>query len=353
MMTVKRAKVRLRLDRGTARLKDLNVGNVVCDVIDISEGGCACRLVFSKIDRGSIDGWKTILVNGRNLTLDLSESVNIPGFVIPECEIRWVQAHGVTELTFGVSFSGLDAQQKDVLENAIMSLASDKLRTTKVSQPTVLSSVETRQPISEAASFKQTIQLPVAERLRQTRRKFESYIDPSATTSRPVPSSQLKTHDQSHDPRWSSLDSIPSRPKEKGGLWNETQAQDRQQRHSAAFPIAYDFIDDLGNKLSEVAEGRVRDFNEGGFLIEGTGPAFCSAMDLLNRGVGMLATLQVGVNQLAAKLQIVSVAQSPNEGLWHYGVRITDMLDVDRAMLRELYIRAALTIITRKQNKPW
>src|SRR5579862_1564985 len=109
-MPIKRAKVRLRLDRGTARLKDLNIGSVICDIIDISEGGCACKLIFSKVENESMNSWKTVLVNGRILSLDLSDSLNIPEFVIPECEIRWVQSHLAMELVFGVSFSGLNEQ---------------------------------------------------------------------------------------------------------------------------------------------------------------------------------------------------------------------------------------------------
>ena len=65
----------------------------------------------------------------------------------------------------------------------------------------------------------------------------------------------------------------------------------------------------------------------------------------------MLGTLRVGVNELAVKLQIVSVKQSSKtNALFLYGVRILDMPETDRALLRELYIRASLTTINIRKR---
>jgi hypothetical protein len=354
-----RAKVRLRLDRGTALVKEMGVGTVVCDVMDVSEGGCACRLVFSRIGTESIENWQAVLIPGRILTLDLSESLDIPDMVIPEAQIRWVQSQRSTEVIFGVSFSGLNEEHKRSLARAIMMLASRKLRGRKpLPLPEQPKPAET--PAAEAQPSPAVLRTrtPVAPVPRSIK-KFETQVikmpvrsqdEQSPQESAPPPktsagsSSRLRAQPRLRDTDW-QIESAASGKKESR---KDIRALERQKRHPADFPVLIDFADASGRKLSRKAEaGRVIDFNETGFMIEAPGPDFCSSSDLIDRHIQMLATLQVGANELAAKLQIVSVKPGAGQFL-HYGLRILDMPETDRSFLRELYIRASLSNIKRR-----
>jgi hypothetical protein len=331
--TIKRANIRLRLERGLVRLQDVDAGNIVCEVIDISEGGCACRIDFAKVDRVAAGSWKTALAPGRILGSDFSQLLQVPGLLVPACEVRWVNASCATELVFGSSFSGLDEQTKSLLGQAIVQLASQKLRLSKT-YAVLPSRAEIKSHTLETTASNQQLATPVTARMRPLRRVFEQITDFPVAPPRVDP--KLKSHD--------TLTQVfaPFPVGATNVLPRQDPMLDRQTRHGVAYPVKFDFVDPEGNKLSEIAgEGHVRDFNEDGFMIEGPSPEFCSALDLQSREAIMLATIHTEISELVAKLQILSVKQSPRTGFWLYAVRIIDMPVADRARLRERYIRAS------------
>lgn len=124
---VPRAKIRLRLDRGTALLKHIGAGNVHCELTDISEGGCQCRIKLEDLSPEAAAAWTAVLSPGRVFVLELSEPVELHGITVPEAEVRWVQVKP-QELIFGVSLRGMSEHNSALLNQSLMLVASRKLR---------------------------------------------------------------------------------------------------------------------------------------------------------------------------------------------------------------------------------
>lgn len=124
---VPRSKVRLRLERGVALVKHLGAGNVHCELTDISESGCQCRIELSQLSTEAIYGWRNALMPGRVVTVEIMEPQEMHGIVIPLADVRWVQFKE-TEFIFGVSLNGLSEQHGMLLNQSLMTVASQKLR---------------------------------------------------------------------------------------------------------------------------------------------------------------------------------------------------------------------------------
>jgi len=133
---VPRGKVRLRLDRGTALIKHLGAGSVHCELTDISEGGCQCRISLSQLSSEAVDGWRAALEPGRVLTVEITEPPEMHGILVPAAEVRWVQLQP-TEFIFGVSLKGLSDHHSKLLSQSLMTVASKKLRAKKDGAPVV------------------------------------------------------------------------------------------------------------------------------------------------------------------------------------------------------------------------
>ena len=127
---VPRGKVRLRLDRGTALVKHLGAGNVHCELTDISESGCQCRILLSQLSSEAVDGWRSALMPGRVLTIEITEPPEMHGILIPLADVRWVQFKE-NEFAFGVSLNGLSDHHSKLLSQSLMAVASKKLRAKK------------------------------------------------------------------------------------------------------------------------------------------------------------------------------------------------------------------------------
>lgn len=127
---VPRGKVRLRLDRGTALIKQLGAGSVHCELTDVSEGGCQCRILLGQLSSEAIDAWKAVLTPGRVLTVEITEPAEMRGIVVPMADVRWIQFKE-NEIVFGVSLNGLSDHHSKLLSQSLMAVASKKLRAKK------------------------------------------------------------------------------------------------------------------------------------------------------------------------------------------------------------------------------
>jgi hypothetical protein len=333
---IQRAKIRLRLDRGTALLKHLNLEPISCELMDISEGGCQGRILLDQVSADSAESWKVLLVPGRILTLEVTEPGELKGFVAPEAEIRWVKTPKPNEVIFGVLLRGLTTDQSQLLTQTLVSVATKKLGkkgATPLPQP---------RPVVPPAPPPPPPPPPPSPPSRQP------YVARPASTGRSVtPAAAPDTQ----PPRAAPKREFPAPASGSAGAQSRAgQLMDfeRQKRFVAGFAVVINFCDSAGRKIEPTLhEGRVIDFNEGGFMIEAPPPESCPAAKLQGTGQ-MLATVQLPNYELACKLEILSVKEAGN--FWRYGVRILDMPEEDRARLRELYIRESLTTITRKRR---
>ena len=333
---IQRAKIRLRLDRGTALLKHLKLEPISCELMDISEGGCQCRIILDQVSAESAESWKALLVPGRILTLEVTEPGELKGFVAPEAEIRWVKTPKPNEVVFGVLLRGLTAEQSQLLTQTLVAVATKKLGkkgATPLPQP---------RPVVPPAPP------PPLPPSRQP-----AYAARPASTGRsitPTPAISAETQPQQQQRAAPKREFHAPAAGSAGAQSRAGQLMDfeRQKRFVAGFGVVIHFCDSAGRKLEPTLyEGRVIDFNEGGFMIEAPSPDSCPALKLQGAG-RMLATVRLPNYELACKLEILSVKEAG--AFWRYGVRILDMPEEDRARLRELYIRESLTTITRKRR---
>jgi hypothetical protein len=356
---VQRAKIRLRLDRGTALLKHLKLEPIACELMDISEGGCQGRILLNQVSTEAAESWQALLVPGRILTLEVTEPGELKGFTAPEAEIRWVKTPKPGEVVFGVLLRGLTTDQTQLLNQTLVAVATKKLGkkgATPLPQPRPLVPPAPPPPRAvvppppppppRAAVPAPPPPPPPRPQTARGRSTFEPTEPParsgaSLTRTPAVPEPTPLTPKREFHPPIAGTAGAQSRS-------GQMLDFERQKRFVAGFEIVLHFCDAQDRKVDpELHEGRVIDFNEGGFMIEAPAPSGGDPLQLQGSG-RMLATVQLPNHEVACKLEILSV--KPNGAAWRYGVRILEMPEEDRARLRELYIRESLTTITRKRR---
>jgi hypothetical protein len=328
-----RANVRLRLDRGTVLIKQFGMTSVSCVIVDLSESGCQCRLMLGELDAASAMAWKTILMPGRILTIELTEPPELQNLMINEAEVRWVRPGKTdTELDFGFSLANTDPQQKQVLGEAMLNIAADKLRAKK------------------AEENKRSGRLPA-----QSAQPVESSPPPAPVTSTqaslvPRESSAHTSFERDPDAPSSGSRSAVGRHVSAAAAASDTTFQ-RQKRHRLIVPVLYRFRDSSGNILdAEMYKGHTLNFNEGGFQIEGPASKFCEPGDLLTKNAYVQATFNMQPTDIIAGCRVRTVEPSPDlRGCFILGLQLIDISETDKRTIRELYIRAGLTMIIKKR----
>ncbi|HYF51473.1 MAG TPA: PilZ domain-containing protein [Planctomycetota bacterium] len=401
-----RAKVRLRLDRGTALLKQLGVSSVMCAILDLSENGCQCRISLADVDEDTAASWRKLINPGRILTLEVTEPAELRHLQFSEAEVRWVKAAAENCLDFGVLLKNLDPEQVLTLNQAMMTLASTKLR--KASPPgqavavpppsrpqARVQSPAPSQSSAQATTIIDTFLPPPSDKPALAPKLPEPaptpappppkapsssprLIKPTTTirgkinTEVPAPKSGSKksgdtgVQELTASGRWRLSSGNFTSPANKGGgaplvagkkpdpqemPRADTSNLERQKRHVLAAPVFYQFRNEQNQPLDqETYDGRTIDFNEGGFQIEGPLPLGLKPESLLAEKWRLVCIIQAGGHELAAKSRVRSLDASPNgNGLYLWGLQIVEMPDEDRRILREIYIRAGLTVIVRRR----
>ena len=128
LMTRRRRKVRLRLDKATALLHRPGVTSLLCVVSDLSEAGCQCHVSLGSMDEESARTWKGLLVPGLVVALEMSSPPELRGLVFHETEVRWVDWLKGRDTDLGVQLSNLQPEQKEILAKTLLSFAVLKLR---------------------------------------------------------------------------------------------------------------------------------------------------------------------------------------------------------------------------------
>jgi hypothetical protein len=355
-----RAKVRLRLDRGTALLKQFGASVLTCTILDISEGGCQCRISLDEVDNETAESWQQILSPGRLLMLELTEPPELRALQSAEAEVRWMHPNKHGYIDFGMALRDLTREQLNVLQRAMLSLASNKLRGRKLTEAELKLSNASRvaniAPAREAGAKTKSGRHATASRLIAFE---ESVPTQEARTSglhavrRPQSGMYPHASESGTFRRPGSDANLPSTtppPTEAAILEREMQALERQKRHALQLGITFQFCDSTRTLLdTEIYYGRTVDFNEGGFLLEGPPSDFCDPLQLPSREVKMLAKLASTPQEIACLLHIRSVRQGTlGPDVYQYGVQIAEIADEDRRALREMYIRAGLTTLFRR-----
>lgn len=377
-----RAKVRLRLDRGTALLRQIGTSSLSVSILDISEGGCQCRVSMEGLDEATQEAWRVILSPGRILALEVAEPPELRGLQTSEAEVRWMRPNKHGHIDFGMALRELGPDQLSILRTAMLSLASNKLRGRKPSEAeTRLSAASRAANTAVMESGKQPAAASVTQTGRQTAQattRLVAFEDPVPPPPPPTPTRTTGMHPLRRTPTQglgssgmgqslaessaykrgsSGVRSAVNPPEPPAATPSETSRREmelndleRQKRHFLQLPVNYQFCDHDKNLLdSHMYRGRTVDFNEGGFLLEGPSTDFCDPLQLPSKNVLMMVTLESQPQPVAAVLEIRSVRQGNlAPGLFQFGVSIFEIRDEDRRLVREMYIRAGLTTLFRR-----
>ena len=471
-----RANVRLRLDKGTLLLRQFGLTSITCLLVDLSETGCLCRASFDTLEAGDAEAWKSILAPGRMLSLELIEPPYL-GNLKAEAEIRWIRAGTGTgeSCDFGVVFRNMQDMQKQLLSQALVTYASDKLRTQKLGpsrkgDPNSPGN-QTPLPWSEAKKTETNTPAPVAapappgapDALRvssSSKKDFDSrfdvrrsgasspnpkpaqsgsgtgtgtgsgtFQDNQSTTSgigranaqaatpqmnfgtaggasdkHPTPSHGLQPpplpkrpeppfiapttfglpvdgRPRSTTPAPGTLsyksfapgagDNLPGSvprhntgiqlprrdhrsPRDASPISREMQlmSAERQQRHNLIVPISYYFCSKDGAPMGTAAlKGRTLNFSEGGFQIEGPPPENGEPHKLMSSGACVKILIAGTPQDVVGLCRLCAVDPGGLEGQWIYGLQISEMSEQGRRQIREMYIRAGITMVLRKRAK--
>jgi len=358
-----RAKVRLRLDRGTALLKQLGVSSVMCAIMDLSENGCLCRISLADVDDDTSAAWRKLINPGRILTLEVTEPHELRHLQFNEAEVRWVKATPESCLDFGVLLKNLDPEQMLTLTQAMMTLAATKLRKSAGPMPAGSFSPPAPKPatpkaVADVDAFLAVPVPPPGQAPTSATTSESVHKTGRQTTVKTTPASLTASG------RWKLSTGMFAQPKgsgsaevhQKRGDQKPLPRQDalnleRQKRQPLTAPAFYQFRDERNQPPDqETYEGRTVDFNEGGFQIEGVLPATISEDAILAGKWTLVCILQAAGHELAAKCRVRSLQPSASgESLRVWGLQIVDMPEEDRRVLRELYIRAGLTVIVKRR----
>lgn len=378
-----RANVRLRLDKGTLLIKQFGMTSVTCVIVDLSESGCQCRLELTDLDPATAMAWKTILMPGRVLSVELSEPPELQGLTIKEAEVRWVRpGRSDSELDFGFNLANLDPQQKQVLGEAMLNIAAEKLRAKKAAEESKRSgryaaqraqNVEAGDPPAPVTSTQASL-IPresltphdspaPREREPLTAREPLAPRESFSPRERDTASSAFRPHDSGemrstgpkpmeprHEPRESRPPSRQFHASPSASTASDTTFQ-RQKRHRLIVPVTYRFRDSSGNVLdAEQFKGHTLNFNEGGFQIEGPGSSYCLPDTVVARSVYVDATFSTQPTEITAGCRIRSADPSPDvRNYWIFGLQLIEISEADKRLIREMYIRAGLTMIIKKR----
>lgn len=370
-----RAKVRLRLDKGTLLLRQFGITSITCSIIDLSEVGCQCHFGMEDLDEETAAAWKQVLSPGRVLSVELTEPPDLRNLIFREAQIRWVKACKSGDLDFGMQFSNVDDFQRDTLNQAMMSFASTKLRPSKKASEalTKTSKVPTlragKAAATDAAVSAFTLSannapekaadpvLPAQRtpsglyRTGTVRRPLDTPARGSTPARGPAPSGSGSRHPApaAGEPKVPALTG--------SGSWqvaSDSSAHDdahsRQKRQSVYMSALYDFCDSKGGSWEHgMHQGRTVDFSEGGFKLEGPEPDCCDAGELIPREAHANVVIRSASEEVKCICRVRSVQASPNmRGFWLYGLQILTMEEKDRQQLREMYIRAGFALIKRR-----
>jgi len=328
----------------------------MCSIVDLSEAGCQCHFSIADLDEETCNAWKQILSPGRVLSVELTEPMELRNLIFREAQVRWLKTLRDGDLDFGLQFGPLDDYQKEILANAMMQFASEKLRAKKAAE--ALTKTAVRRPpqlptlnSTDAAVSAFTLTANNAVEKAPPPPKVPPAPPKSPATPAPVaaartepaqPLTATRTR-RSFEHETTAPAATASNAPQKPG--------ERQKRQNVFMAALFEFCDSKGGQWENgIHQGRTVDMNEGGFKLEGPAPDCCEAEQLISRDAHMIVIIRNPNKDIRCRCRVRSVSPSPNmREFWTYGVQITDITEEDRKLLRELYIRAGFAQISKRR----
>ncbi len=327
----RRTGIRVRI-HGTALISSMDLGGeeFTCSLDDISTSGCQCRIALDNASDADVNAWKKILSSGRIFSLKFVQPKEFNGLEIQEAEILWVRERPPAALIFGVKHLAVTAEQTQILSNTLTKLSSNKLRV-KSADESGQNSAVTGTPDAATAPVATATAVPVAT----------AAPVPTAPLAPAVPVAKVAApHPTSGGNGGGAAKPLgkAARPAPPPAAAADDVAN-RQERVASGYPVTFYFGNTAGKRLHKTAmAGRVTNFSEGGFLIEGDEPGFCEASDLL-KNILMHAAIRTPESEFNATLTVLSVRPADTPGRLFYGVKIVQMAEDDLLRLRALYER--------------
>lgn len=361
-----RAKVRLRLDKGTLLLRQFGITSITCTIIDLSEAGCQCHFSMEDLDEETATAWKQILSPGRMLSVELTEPADLRNLIFREAQIRWVKATTSGDLDFGMLFNNVDDFQRDTLNQAMMQFASEKLRSGKKASEALTKTSRNPTLNAKAAATDSAVSAFTLTSGNAAEKSKEAPPAHAPTTSGAQSIARSGPQRRGFDTRTPAHGTLRSgaQPLSASGqqppvsrkaatpargtkIVDEGQRQKRQNVYMSAL---FEFCAEDGTPWEQtVHQGRTVDFSEGGFKLEGPAPDNCDADELISREAHMNVVIRSASEEVKCRCRVRSAQASPNmRGFWMYGVQIIAMDEKDRQQLREMYIRAGFSSFKRR-----
>jgi c-di-GMP-binding flagellar brake protein YcgR len=127
-----RSTVRLkaRNNSGSVVLRRLNSPLIMCDLQDISEMGCRCVARVRINDWSDAEKWRVLLNTGELYEAEITYDPYIPFIRLP-IEIRSSIALPGNGYELGLAFFDLEPDHRQMLNNAMISIATEKIRDSK------------------------------------------------------------------------------------------------------------------------------------------------------------------------------------------------------------------------------
>ncbi len=157
-----RSTIRLKADNsGSVALRRANSPLILCDLQDISEMGCRCVAHVQINDWSDAEKWRLLLGTGELYEAEITYDPHIPFIRLP-IEIRSSIALPGDGYELGFAFFDLEPDHRQMLNKAMIAIASEKIRQNKSVLKRDVHAVDS----DYESSFTTTNALPAALRIR-------------------------------------------------------------------------------------------------------------------------------------------------------------------------------------------
>jgi hypothetical protein len=126
-----RHSVRLKTDKGMVLLRYGGVPSLACQLQNISEGGCRCVAPLGSLDANTANSWRRILQPTRPVSVEITAPPHLNYFPV-DAEVRGLAPASDGHLELGLRFRNMVPNQQAVIQQAVLAVASDKVRNTGI-----------------------------------------------------------------------------------------------------------------------------------------------------------------------------------------------------------------------------